>query len=109
MYAVHAISNGFGGMAWTTPWLWYKESHNSTQYFTSHVLQLVSNPYQFDVILTPNLYGSIIDNLGAGLAGGAGVIPGETYSADVALFEPVGSLLSFPTFSVVLLYLGYLP
>jgi len=51
-------------------------------------MQLVSNPYQFDVMVMPNLYGSIIDNLAAGLVGGAGVVPGESYSADVALFEP---------------------
>ena len=49
----------------------------------------MSNPYQFDAMVMPNLYGSIIDNLAAGLVGGAGVVPGESYSADVALFEPV--------------------
>lgn len=52
-------------------------------------LQLVSNPYQFDVMVMPNLYGNIIDNLAAGLVGGAGVVPGESYSSDVAVFEPV--------------------
>ena len=51
--------------------------------------QLVSNPYQFDVMVMPNLYGNIIDNLAAGLVGGAGVVPGESYSSDVAVFEPV--------------------
>ena len=50
--------------------------------------QLVSNPYQFDVMVMPNLYGSIVDNLAAGLVGGAGVVPGESYSHDVAVFEP---------------------
>lgn len=49
----------------------------------------MSNPYQFDVMVMPNLYGSIIDNLASGLVGGAGVVPGESYSTDVALFEPV--------------------
>ncbi|XP_067949942.1 isocitrate dehydrogenase [NAD] subunit beta, mitochondrial-like isoform X2 [Watersipora subatra] len=51
-------------------------------------MQLVSNPYQFDVMVMPNLYGSIIDNLAAGLVGGAGVVPGESYSSDVVMFEP---------------------
>lgn len=37
----------------------------------------------------PNLYGNIIDNLAAGLVGGAGVVPGESFSYDVAVFEPV--------------------
>merc|ERR1712048_459782 len=51
-------------------------------------MQLVSNPYQFDVMVTPNLYGNIIENLGAGLIGGAGVHSGATYSSDVAIFGP---------------------
>ena len=40
-------------------------------------MQLVSNPHQFDVMVLPNLYGAIIDNLAAGLVGGAGVVPGK--------------------------------
>ena len=40
-------------------------------------MQLVSNPHQFDVMVMPNLYGAIIDNLAAGLVGGAGVVPGK--------------------------------
>merc|ERR1712004_105906 len=51
-------------------------------------MQLVSNPYQFDVMVMPNLYGNIVDNLAAGLVGGAGVVPGEGYSSEVAVFEP---------------------
>ena len=54
------------------------------------VLQLVQNPYQFDVLVMPNLYGNIIDNMAAGLVGGAGVVPGESYSAEYAVFETVG-------------------
>jgi len=51
-------------------------------------MQLVQNPYQFDVMVMPNLYGNIVDNLAAGLVGGAGVVPGESYSKDVVVFEP---------------------
>ncbi|XP_048455295.1 isocitrate dehydrogenase [NAD] subunit beta, mitochondrial [Rhincodon typus] len=50
-------------------------------------MQLVSNPYQYDVLVMPNLYGNIIDNLAAGLVGGAGVVPGESFSAEYAVFE----------------------
>uniref|UniRef100_A0A8C9T8E4 Isocitrate dehydrogenase [NAD] subunit, mitochondrial n=1 Tax=Scleropages formosus TaxID=113540 RepID=A0A8C9T8E4_SCLFO len=50
-------------------------------------MQLVRNPYQFDVLVMPNLYGNIIDNLAAGLVGGAGVVPGESYSDEYAVFE----------------------
>ncbi|QQP56233.1 CG6439 CG6439PAlike, partial [Caligus rogercresseyi] len=38
-------------------------------------MQLVSNPHQFDVLVTPNLYGHILTNLTAGLVGGAGLVP----------------------------------
>lgn len=37
----------------------------------------------------PNLYGNIVDNLAAGLAGGAGIVPGESFSHDVVVFEQV--------------------
>lgn len=57
-------------------------------------MQLVSNPYQFDVMVTPNLYGNIVENLGAGLIGGAGVHSGATYSGDHAIFGP-GARYSF--------------
>lgn len=39
----------------------------------------------------PNLYGNIVDNLAAGLVGGAGVVPGESYSRDSAMFEQVNT------------------
>ncbi|XP_002735534.1 isocitrate dehydrogenase [NAD] subunit beta, mitochondrial-like [Saccoglossus kowalevskii] len=51
-------------------------------------MQLVSNPHQFDVMVMPNLYGSIVDNVAGGLVGGAGVVPGESYSSQFAIFEP---------------------
>ena len=43
-------------------------------------MQLVSNPQQFDVMVMPNLYGNIIDNLAVGLVGGAGMVGGASYS-----------------------------
>jgi len=51
---------------------------------------MVSNPWQFDVMVMPNLYGNIVDNLGAGLVGGAGVVPGESHGYDIVAFEQVG-------------------
>ncbi len=52
-------------------------------------MQLVSKPAQFDVIVTPNLYGNILSNIGAGLLGSAGLIPGYNIGHQYALFEPV--------------------
>ena len=49
----------------------------------------MSKPQQFDVMVLPNLYGNIVANLAVGLVGGAGIVPGESYSNDCAIFEPV--------------------
>nr|XP_022918269.1 isocitrate dehydrogenase [NAD] subunit beta, mitochondrial [Onthophagus taurus] len=51
-------------------------------------MQMVSRPQQFDVMVTPNLYGNIVDNLASGLVGGAGVVAGASYSAQCVVFEP---------------------
>lgn len=56
-------------------------------------MQMVSNPHQFDVMVMPNLYGNIVDNLASGLVGGAGVVAGASYSAECVVFEPVTYLL----------------
>ena len=39
-------------------------------------MQLVMRPETFDMLLLPNLYGDIVSDLGAGLVGGLGVVPG---------------------------------
>lgn len=43
-------------------------------------------------MVTPNLYGNIIDNLASGLVGGAGVVAGASYSAEAVVFEPVSMI-----------------
>lgn len=50
--------------------------------------QLVINPQQFDVMVMPNLYGNLVSNLGAGLVGGAGLVPSKSFGDDIAVFEP---------------------
>lgn len=55
-------------------------------------MQLVSHPEKFDVMVMPNLYGNIIDNLASGLVGGAGVVPGASYSNECVIYEPVSCL-----------------
>ncbi len=51
-------------------------------------MQLVRRPYQFDIIVAPNLYGDIISDLCAGLVGGLGVAPGANIGGEIAVFEP---------------------
>ncbi|XP_053870917.1 isocitrate dehydrogenase [NAD] subunit gamma, mitochondrial [Malaclemys terrapin pileata] len=50
-------------------------------------MQLVSRPQQFDVMVMPNLYGNIVNNVCAGLVGGPGLVPGANYGRDFAVFE----------------------
>ncbi|KAG1363349.1 putative isocitrate dehydrogenase [NAD] regulatory subunit 3, mitochondrial [Cocos nucifera] len=50
-------------------------------------MQLVSKPDQFDVMVTPNLYGNLVANTAAGIAGGTGVMPGGNVGQDHAVFE----------------------
>jgi isocitrate dehydrogenase (NAD+) len=52
-------------------------------------MQLVMNPYQYDVILTENLYGDILSDLCSGLIGGLGLVPGANLGTDTAIFEAV--------------------
>jgi isocitrate dehydrogenase (NAD+) len=50
-------------------------------------MQLVQNPYQFDVMVMPNLYGDILSDLCAGLIGGLGLAPGANLGDEIAVFE----------------------
>ncbi|KAL6652523.1 hypothetical protein ACP70R_011448 [Stipagrostis hirtigluma subsp. patula] len=50
-------------------------------------MQLVAKPEQFDVMVTPNLYGNLVANTAAGIAGGTGVMPGGNVGQDHAVFE----------------------
>src|ERR1051326_6145726 len=52
-------------------------------------MQLVMNPYQFDVMLMENLYCDIVSDLAAGLVGGLGVVPSGNIGEKAALFEAV--------------------
>ncbi len=52
-------------------------------------MQLVLNPYQYDIILTENLYGDILSDLCSAFVGGLGLVPGANLGAECAIFEAV--------------------
>src|SRR3989440_6941004 len=52
-------------------------------------MQMVMDPNQFDVLLMENLYGDIMSDLGAGLVGGLGIVPGANIGEEIAVFEAV--------------------
>lgn len=51
-------------------------------------MQAVAKPHQFDVLVTPNLYGSILGNIGSALIGGPGLVPGANFGREYTVFEP---------------------
>jgi 3-isopropylmalate dehydrogenase len=64
------------------------ESHHL--YIDTLVMEVVRDPGQFRVIVTCNLFGDILSDLGAQLAGGLGLAPsGNIYPGRISLFEPV--------------------
>ncbi len=52
-------------------------------------MQLVLDPWQFDVIVTTNLFGDILSDEAAGLVGGLGLAPGGNVGTHAAIFEAV--------------------
>jgi isocitrate dehydrogenase (NAD+) len=52
-------------------------------------MKLVMNPWQFDVLVTTNLFGDILSDQMAGLVGGLGMAPGANIGKDAAIFEAV--------------------
>jgi isocitrate dehydrogenase (NAD+) len=52
-------------------------------------MKLVINPWQFDVLLTTNMFGDILSDEVAGLIGGLGMAPGANIGLDAAVFEAV--------------------
>jgi len=52
-------------------------------------MQLVVNPYQFDVLVMENMFGDILSDLMAGLVGGLGLAPAANIGAREAVFEAV--------------------
>jgi isocitrate dehydrogenase (NAD+) len=52
-------------------------------------MQLVMNPYQYDILVMENLYGDILSDLCAGFVGGLGFVPGGNFGDQCAIFEAV--------------------
>jgi isocitrate dehydrogenase (NAD+) len=52
-------------------------------------MQMVRDANRLDVIVTENLYGDILSDLGAGLVGGLGIVPGANIGEGAAVFEAV--------------------
>jgi 3-isopropylmalate dehydrogenase len=59
-------------------------------YVDALTMQMVKNPAQFEVIVTCNMFGDIVTDLGAQLQGGLGLAAsGNIHPGQVSMFEPV--------------------
>lgn len=67
----------------------YPEIEHNDKIIDNMAMQMVLNPYQFDVIVTTNLFGDILSDLASGLVGGLGMAPGANIGPDVAIYEAV--------------------
>ena len=67
----------------------YPDIEHNEMIVDNTCMQLVMNPWQFDVIVTTNLFGDILSDLCAGLVGGLGLAPGANIGKDAAIFEAV--------------------
>lgn len=59
-----------------------------TAYVDATALWMVQRPGMFDVIVTENMFGDILSDLGAGLMGGLGVAPSADIGDEQAVFQP---------------------
>ncbi|MFO1054863.1 MAG: isocitrate/isopropylmalate dehydrogenase family protein [Planctomycetota bacterium] len=68
----------------------YPQIESRHQYVDAFCMNVIRDPSQFDVVVTCNLFGDIITDLGAALQGGLGMAASMNARPDgVALFEPV--------------------
>ena len=57
-------------------------------YVDATALNLIRRPWDYDVIVTENMFGDILSDLGAGLVGGMGMAPSADIGDAHALFQP---------------------
>lgn len=68
----------------------YPDVKTDFNYVDAITMWFVKNPEWFDVVVTPNMFGDIITDLGAMIQGGMGLAPGGNINPDgTSMFEPI--------------------
>ena len=67
----------------------YPEIATEDFYVDATAMYLITQPENFEIIVTTNLFGDILSDEGAGLVGGLGLTPSANIGENTALFEPV--------------------
>ena len=69
----------------------YKDIQTDYAHVDATCMWMVKNPEWFDVIVTDNMFGDIITDLGAMIQGGMGIAAGGNINPKgVSMFEPIG-------------------
>ncbi len=58
-------------------------------YIDNAAMQMVLNPSQFDVMLTENMFGDLLSDVGSALGGSIGLLPSASVGEKYAMFEPI--------------------
>jgi 3-isopropylmalate dehydrogenase len=68
----------------------YPDVKTDFNFVDAITMWFVKNPEWFDVVVTPNMFGDIITDLGAMLQGGLGLAPGGNINPEgTSMFEPI--------------------
>lgn len=67
----------------------YPEVKLTHMYVDNAAMQLLRNPRQFDVILTPNLFGDILSDEASMVCGSIGLLPSASIGGKVGIYEPI--------------------
>ena len=69
----------------------YPDIKTNYQHVDALCMWMIKNPEQFDVIVTNNMFGDIITDIGAIIQGGLGIAAGGNINpGKIAMFEPIG-------------------
>jgi 3-isopropylmalate dehydrogenase len=66
----------------------YPDIATGRRYVDAMAMLMVREPWRFDVVVTENLCGDILSDVGAGLMGGMGMAPSGDIGLDRAVFQP---------------------
>ena len=67
----------------------YDDIEFESRIIDATAMQLVKDPYSFDVLVMENMFGDILSDLMAGLVGGLGVAPAANIGSEASMFEAV--------------------
>lgn len=66
----------------------FPEIETSAMYVDAAAMKMVQSPWELDVLVTENMFGDILSDLGAGLMGSLGLAPSADIGLDHAVFQP---------------------